>query len=226
MLSKYDELVDVKDEINKYICLLTDFKDLPNKNDIRCIVKYMLILKKITQHSQNQHYKKFMIYDFLMLMHSLTQNSLRNFYQLYRSFIENFIRSILDLADDDSTGVRELFKLVNEKFNSPYEVKEIINYIDGEYSKACNFVHSNIKANINVYTYYIDIIKSDEMNNTKLKSLISKVLTLVKKVTLFVIYVSPIIIDAAFYRRKQELKFLMGNKNYTIFEINLNKVTA
>lgn len=221
MLSKYDSLVDVKNEITEYVNLLYQFKELPFKNDVICIAKHIIFLKKISEYGGNRHYKNSMIYDSLSIMHSLTQNSVRNFYQIYRSFIENFIRSVLDLDDNDNTGVRNLFRLINSKFASSSNSSAIINYINSEYTKCCNFVHSNIKANANVYTYYCDIVKNDEMNDICLKSLISYVLNFFEKITLFIIYEFPNIIDTMFNRKKQELRYLIGHATYAIFEKSL-----
>jgi hypothetical protein len=221
MLLKYDSLIAVKTEVDAFSTLLNNAKNLPDENNIKCITKYIIFLKGISEYGENRHYKNSMICDLLMLMHSLTENSIRNFYQTYRSFVENFIRSVLNLADNDSTGVRNLFNSLNEKFNSSAEMNDIINYINGEYSKACNYVHSNITAKSNVYTFYSDILKADEMNIDRLKSLIQQILTLMKKLSLFIIYKFPVIISTIFYKRNQELKFLIGSQNYGLFQTSL-----
>lgn len=156
MIPKYDDCSNLKKEMEKYLCLLNRNKKLPYKNVLINITKYIIFMKAFSENGKKGYYKNFMIYDLLMLMHSLTQNSVRNFYQTYRSFIENFIRVVINLDDNDETGVRKLFEELNKKFNSSSEVKEIIDYFNGEYSKACRFVHSNPKANISVYTYYMN----------------------------------------------------------------------
>lgn len=221
MLSKYADFSELKIEIETYLEMLSSFKELPCMKEIKSITKYILFLNQFTQNKENMHYKNFMIYDVLMLMHSLTQNSVRNFFNTYRSFIENFIRTMLELNDNDETGVRELFKRLRD-FETNEKIKEIIDFIEGEYSKGCEFVHSNINADMPVFTYYSDIIKTDEMNERKVTQLVMKVLTLMKKITLFIIYIYSNRIEGIFYRRKQELRFLIGDKNYTIFEKELN----
>lgn len=221
MLSKYDSCTDIKKEIHTYMQMLNTYKNLKNEQNLTGIVKRILFLKTLFLNGQSNHYNKFMIYDILILMHCLTQNSRRNFYNIYRSFIENFIRVILELPDNDNTGVRNLFAKLRTQYGNSEQAIEFINFIEGEYGKCCEYVHSNINAGLSVLEYYDDIIKTDEMNNKQICRLIKNILKLVQEITLFIIYISPEFIDSAFYRKKQELKYLIGESNYIIFRQNL-----
>ena len=221
MLNIYEKCTEEKEEIDTYVNMLKQIKELPDEHKLRGITKHILFFKTLVQYEDEKYYKNFMIYDMLMLMHSLTQNSKRNFYNTYRSLIENFLRYTLDLDDDDSTGVRNLFKLFRERFSSEIS-DDIINFIEGEYSNCSDFVHSNKRANISVKQYYDEILKLDDMNENELKKMISKLVTFFKKIVIFMIYTSSEIIDGAFFRKKQKLKFLIGDSNYTLFEENIN----
>ena len=45
----------------------------------------------------------------LVLVHSLSQNSIRIYYVTFRSLIENLIRVLLKYDDMNATGVRNMF---------------------------------------------------------------------------------------------------------------------
>lgn len=221
VLSKYDTCMAVKQEITEYISMLNRNRQLNNEQNLRGIVKRILFLKTICNSSDDGHYKNFMIYDLLTLMHALTLDSKRNFYNTYRSLIENFIRFMLELPDFDETGVRNLFTQFKDKFSND-NTKNIIVYIEGEYGKCCDYVHSNIRAQLVIAQYYDDILKTDEMNLAKITSFIGELLTFMQQITVLMIYVSPESIERAFYRRKQELKYLIGDSNYTLFLQNID----
>lgn len=221
MISKYDDFNETKQDIEKFLYILQSHKKLPCTNEIKCIAKNILFLKEYIENDNIRYYKDYMIYDSLMLIHSLTQNSKKVFFNIYRSFIENFVRSILELEDDDRTGVRKLFENF-KKLGEDKTTNEIIYFIEGQYSEGCDFVHSNIRAGINVFTYYSDIVSSDEMNDKQIRDLIMRVLTLFKKIVELIIYTNSSKIDSIFYRNKQKLKFLIGEKNFNIFEKQLS----
>lgn len=220
---KYNQIPDLKLEINNYINMLNRDSIFKDESKIRAISKYILFFKQLGSDS---HYKRAMIYDLLCLMNSLTKNSKRNFYQIYRSFIENFIRFTLMLDDNDNTGVRELFKTLKKQFNYNNDTEIIINYLNGEYGKCCNYVHSSIDADIQLFQYYKDILESDEMNYKTILQLVNTILTLLKMLTNFVLITSPLIIDSSFFRYKSELKFLIGEKNFELFKYNIENVAG
>lgn len=220
---KYNQIPDLKLEINNYVSMLNKDSIFKDESKIRAISKYILFLKQLGSDS---HYKRAMIYDLLCLMNSLTNNSKRNFYQTYRSFIENFIRFILKLDDTDNTGVRELFKNLKDHFNHNNDTDRIINYLNGEYGKCCNYVHSNIEADMKLFQYYKDILESDEMNHRTIVKLVNSILTLLKTLTNFILITSPLLVDSSFFRYKSELKFLIGEKNFKLFQFNMEEVAG
>lgn len=226
MLNQYDEIIKIKEEYKKYLTLLNSKKKLPLENDLIYVIKLILFNKQlfIKGDSTNKYYKDHMIYDLLMIIHSLTNNSVINFYQLYRSYIENFIRAMLDLKDNDETGVNALFKLFEDKYGINRNNQEFIAYIKGEYSKACDYVHSNLRSNVSVYLYYKDILDSDEMNEKNLKKLILKIKTLLMKIVKFNIDVDTYSIDSLYYRQYIKLEFLIGSNLYKHFKNKINEI--
>lgn len=226
MLEKYEGIVRDKVEIKKYLEALNSKKKLPKENELIYITKLILLNKSIfiTNDESNKHYNKYMIYNILMLMHSLTKDSKINFYQLYRSLIENILRVMLNLNDNDETGVNELFR----KFTQKYEHNEIgiefINFIKGEYSNACNYVHSNIRADIDVFLFYNEILSSDEMDNKNIIKLIFTIKTFLYKFVAFIINLEAKKIEAVYYRRYEELKYLIGEDLYLNFKKIINDI--
>ncbi|MDU4960221.1 MAG: hypothetical protein E6X17_06120 [Sporomusaceae bacterium] len=220
-MEKFDLCNDLKEEIESYTSML-NIANTSIENDIRNITKRLLFLKTVVSRSSKDHYPKFLIYDLLSLMHALKQNSKRNVYNLYRSAIENFVRFALELDDVDGTGVRKIFDLFKEKFSISPETIEIINFIEGEYSGCCDFVHSNQRAGLSIAEHYQDILSNDDMNDQTIKQITKRIVTFLQKITLLLIYVSPDFVDGSFYRSKQKLKYLIGEGNYRVLRENVS----
>lgn len=217
------QLEGIKSEVTKFLDLISKDKKLPNENDLKYISKAILFQKEVfvMNSSKRIHYKMCMIYDILLVVYSLTQNSILNFYNAYRSYIENLVRALLDIEDDDETGVNSLFRMFKEKVKEDDELLELYNFIYGEYSKACDYIHSNIRADMDIYNYYSDIISSNEMNDNKVSSYIAMVKTLMAKANKLILLINPLKIESIYYRKYEELKFLIGKKTYDKYKPNL-----
>ncbi|MDU2121361.1 MAG: hypothetical protein E7E64_02360 [Clostridium celatum] len=226
MLEKYEGIIRNKEEIKKYLAILNEKKQLPKENELIYITKLILFNKSIfvVNDRENTHYKNYMVYNVLMLMHSLTKDSKINFYQLYRSLIENILRIMLNLEDRDETGVNELFRRFSEKYECNEIGKEFTNFIKGEYSEACNYVHSNIRAGVDVYLFYSEILASDEMDNQNIIKLIFIMKTFLFKFTKFIVNVEPTKIEATYYRKHEELKHLIGENLYLDFKRQIDEI--
>lgn len=211
LIDKYDNFTELKEEVNKFTSLLLSQKELPNINELKAITKHIIFFKNLISYSGKSHYKNCFIFDLLSTLHSLTNNSLRQFHYILRSLIENFARAMLLLTDEDETGVNELFRKLEGKFGDTDQKKELLNFIKGEYGKSCLFVHSNSKANINIQIYYSEIIVHDDFNQRELSSTINKILLILKKMAELIGYSYPHIVENSFYRRKQHLRFLIGD---------------
>lgn len=215
----------LKEEVNKYIHLLYSQRDLPKKNELIAITKLIILSKTVVNHLQPNHYRNSFIFDILSVMHSLTGNSIRQFNFMLRSLIENYHRSMLNLEDADQTGVNELFKRSEEKFQTGPKEKAILDFIYGEYGKCCMVVHSNIKARTNIQLFYADIIKNDDFTKKNLTSTIDRVYNILKSMVELFISTKPLILENAFYRRKQQLRYLLNFNMYKQFSENVKKLT-
>lgn len=212
----------LKDDVDQFLLLINREKNLGNCNDLKYISKGIIFQKSffVSNCERNKHYKEFLIYDLLLIMRMLTQNSVLNFYNAYRSYIENFIRSILDIEDDDETGVNALFRRFKEiTKDNPY-MKEVADFIDGEYSKACDYIHSNIRAEMEIHLYYIDIVKSDEMNETKINKFIGMIKTLLVMTNRLVLIMFHLKVESIYYRKYEELEYLIGAKMFRKYNPN------
>jgi len=219
IVKQYDDLKEIKEEINRFTDMLDSQKRLPKKNEIKAISKHIILMKAITNYMCNSHYQKCLIFDVLSTMHSLTQQSIRQFHYVFRSFIENYVRCMLNIDDTDDTGVNQLFSLINDKFN---EHTDLIGFIYSKYSKSCLYVHSNKKSNSLVHLHYSEILHNDDFNEKTLKTTIDEVLLTLKKMVELLVSTYPNVIENSFYRRKQELEYLIGNKLYLVLLENIN----
>ncbi|OOR27577.1 hypothetical protein [Bacillus wiedmannii] len=216
-IPKYADNTHLKDEVDKYTTMLCGQKELPLKNEIKSIAKYIIFLKEYAGNHEKMHYKQYMIFDLLTVMHSLTQTSKRHVYYNLRSFIENVVRTILDFEDDDETGVRKLFELIENRYEKSAPILNLLDYLKGEYSKCCDYVHSNQKAGVTIHLYYTEILSSDDLNEHTLRSLIRSLLTMLQKVTELLLYIEANFIEGVFHRRKQELNYLIGASRFRLF---------
>ncbi|MGX8791754.1 hypothetical protein ACW0TQ_08235 [Oceanobacillus sp. M60] len=216
-VTKYDKLPELKLEIENYVQLLFSQRNLIYSNEVRSITKCVIFTKKIITYTGESHYKNSLIFDVLSTMHSLTGNSIRQFHYIFRSFLENFVRVFLKLKDNDETGINELFRNITEIYGVCNKTTELIDFIYSEYSNSCMVVHSNQKSNTKIQTYYKEIIQNDDFDKHTLNRLINKVLLTLKKMIELLVYSYPQVIENAFYRNKQELKYLIKDELYSIF---------
>lgn len=211
-----DHCLEQKQEIDRYVGLFEGAAIHIHIASVKNIAKKILFLKEVLGGIGKAHYSSCFIYDSLLLMHVLSQKSHRIIYVTYRSFIENFFRIMLQLEDEDRTGVCQLIELMKNKYTNPKE-KGICIYLSSEYSECCNFVHSNIKAEMNIYEYYKDIITSDEIDDRKMRKIINRIMKCMNKVVELIILTQPQLVDRVFYRRKQQLKYLIGEGTYHLW---------
>lgn len=216
IVKKYDPLKEVKEEVSKFLTLLQSKKQLPNNNELYSITKLIIVMKSLVNYSGESHYKNSMIFDIISAVHSLTGSSIRQFHYIFRSFIENYLRSMLHLEDNDETGVNALFRMMNEQFAKSEDGKDILNFITAEYSMSCLYVHSNAKSKATIQLYYLDIITNDDFDRKTLSTTINKILLTLKNMILLVIISNPHMLENAFYRNKQKLKYLIGENLYGI----------
>lgn len=216
IVTRHDTFKETNEEIDKFINILMKQKKLPNTSELRAITKLIIFMKTVINYKKPTHYNNCLLYDILSVMNSLTSTSIRQFHYVFRSFIENFIRSMLNLSDTDETGVNELFRRFRDTFGGS-ESDEIINYVYREYTNSCLYVHSNAKANVSIQVHLSEIISTNDFTPKTLVTTIIKILKTLQKMTHLIIHAYPHIVENAFYRRKQLLRYLIGHNSYLLF---------
>lgn len=206
----YNEILELELEIKK-------FQKIVNNNSLTLeeILKRTLFfqdsLKEINK--KNEHYKDVFMFDLLLCLNSIFDKKKRNFYFYYRSFIENYIRILINLEDKDSLGVIKLFKKLKEE-----KIEEDdYNFLEFNYSEACNYVHSNILANLKISRYYNEILK-DTLEESEQEELLQLLLNLLNM--MIKNYIKKYIgeIENNYFRTKQKLSFFIGEDNFKIFK--------
>lgn len=214
MLNRYYEAENCKEDIRlfgKMVC--SDTRIPPDK--ITCIAKNMLFCKRFFNFyvGLNKHYYGCMISDMLLLINSLSQNSVRNVYTTFRSLIENLIRVLLKYRDDNATGVRNMFS----EFREDNE-KEYVDYLEGEYGKCCDVVHSNCNFSLPMYSFYEELLAKDEIDENKINEYCDKLMSFFIRLKKYLISSKADEIWAAFQNNKEVLCVLIGKKDYDLLE--------
>ncbi len=212
MINKYDNFNELKNEIEKFISIIKlDIR----KNDLIYLAKMIIFLKQIIYNLEDTYYGCCMLSDIFELIHLLNFTSKRLFYMVYRSQIENSLRIICELKMNDSTGVNELVRktqlICGNKANENYS------YIKHQYKIGCNYTHSNIKNNCNLYEYFNDTIYTDKPNKSEVQKLFLIELKYLEKYINLLIKIKPFWIDNAFYRENQKLKYLLSSSTYEFY---------
>lgn len=218
MLERYRDIEVCKEDINSFIELTKeDVAGVP-EIQIRSISKGLIFFKRIFMQNEvgYTHYSECLISDALNLIHSLGIRSQRLYYMTYRSLIENFVRVLLRYGDFNDNGVRNMFKDLRNEYGNMGT--DFINYIEGEYGKCCNVIHSNAKAKLNLYLYYEELVHADEMDQKTVDSCINTFCTFCNKAKEFMVENMSQSINENFYNHKELLAFLVGEKNYARLE--------
>lgn len=216
MIPIYEKFSDEKIEIQKFIDILNSEQYFKNIEQLRFLTKRLLFFKHMQNQVPDEHYAKCMINDMLLTIHTIKQGSVKTFYFYYRSIIENCIRYILNLNNHDNTGVRNLFKQLSNLCSTEFQ-KTIFDYIEGEYGKCCNHVHSNINTHTHIYEYYSDIINHDQFSSKHNDCYIRVLTTFFDKFILLLVDIRLDWIDTAFYKKTQLLKFYIGDTAFDSF---------
>ena len=148
MLERYRDVDLYKEDIDNFLKFVKEDVGNISENQLRSIAKGIILFKRIfiQKNPVYFHYSECLISDALSLVHACGVKSQRLYYTTYRSLIENFTRVLLGYDNTNDTGVRNMFKELRDQYEDTG--KEFIDYLEGEYGKCCNVIHSNIKANL------------------------------------------------------------------------------
>ena len=219
MLERYRDIELYKEDIDNFLMLVKEDVGKISESQIRSIAKGIILFKRIFMKKDTaySHYSECLISDVLSLVHAYGIKSQRLYYTTYRSLIENFTRVLLGYDNANDTGVRNMFRELRNRYEDTG--KDFLDYLEGEYGKCCNVIHSNIKADIQLYSYYEDIVSSDEMDEKTINACVNALKTFCNKAKMFMIENIPQLVNDSFYNHKELLAFLIGKDNY----LNLEK---
>ncbi|HHN8402984.1 TPA: hypothetical protein ACRRXZ_001498 [Morganella morganii] len=180
------------------------------KDSLLCTSKKIIFLKILYEKSlmENRHLLS-MVYDFLGCISTIKNNEYRYFYFNIRSCIENSIRFFLNKDNDDEIGVTRMFTEFKELYKGMPEVSSIARV----YSDACNYVHNNIKADIDVSRSYKYIDGSKEFNEKKSKQLCKDLLSVHSSLNGLLIVNNSEDIKYSFLYLNENIKYLI-NKSF------------
>lgn len=212
MINSNDYLKEIKDEVIK-------FKDILEldicENDMIYVIKKMIFFKFIKNSIDETYYCECFISDLLQMLNLLHNDSKRLLYMVYRSAIENSIRVFLGVSKDNYIGINDLFR--NFKIFCSGE-ENLYSFIKGQYSSGCNFTHSNISANINLYEFYKDTLSNDKPSIEDIKKLFNLQKTFLQKIIEIMIIKKTELVDMSFYREKEKLKYLLSKSEYELYK--------
>ena len=222
MLERYRDVDLYKEDIDNFLKFVKEDVGNISENQLRSIAKGIILFKRIFIQKNPVYflYSECLISDVLSLVHGCVVISLRLYYTTYRSLIENFTRVLLGYDNTNDTGVRNMFKELRDQYEDTG--KEFIDYLEGEYGKCCNVIHSNIKANLQLYSYYEDIVSFDDMNEKAISFCVYALNTFFNKAKEFMIENTSQLVSDSFYYHKELLAFLIGKENYSKLEKKIN----
>ena len=218
MLERYRDIELYKEDIDNFLMLVKEDVGKISESQIRSIAKGIILFKRIFMKKDTaySHYSECLISDVLSLVHAYGIKSQRLYYTTYRSLIENFTRVLLGYDNANDTGVRNMFRELRNRYEDTG--KDFLDYLEGEYGKCCNVIHSNIKADIQLYSYYENIVSSDEMDEKTINACVNALNTFCNKAKMFMIENIPQLVNDSFYNHKELLAFLIGKENYLKLE--------
>lgn len=219
MINRYSEVKEYKKEIQEFIERLTYERKLKNEEIFRSIAKNILFFKILFLDKEDniKHYRDSAINDMLYLTYILTCESSKIFFIIFRSLIENTIRVSLEYENDNATGINNMFREFREKYE---DGKEYLDYVEGEYGKCCDVVHSNIQADIDLGLYFEEIKKMARMTDDRVVVYSKKLGTFLNKTKQFFVFHKTEMIMNKFYKQDEVLSFLLGEKMYNDYRIN------
>lgn len=218
-LLDYDPL-NHKDTLSKFDIEFKSIQNTDVKNKLTCVIKLIIFLEtsfKMNQHRQNRFLPS-LIFDSLCAINSILNGTTRHFYFEVRSMIENSLRLFLNLDNENETGVNKLFTMFEESIKNT-DIDSLI--IKSYYSNACDYVHNNYRANLNI-DFTFKQIKDNYISEKEIIFNVNLMYNLIEKICEIYIIKNPHHIEHAFFKEKSSLKFLLNSKLYKVY-ISQNK---
>lgn len=216
----FEELRRVKEEIHSFVTEVFNPTSEHMRNYFVSICKKIVLLKYLVRQLPLDYRYRALLSDLFYILNSVERGEIRYYYLNVRSIIEQSMRIVADIEDNDTITNTELMEKVNFVKDNLNHVRFInTNIIQDEYSKACLYVHGNSNAQMELADYYINIFreaKSIEKLETKLNQLVA----LLKSIFSLLIISKSTMVDAAFHRRKSILRYLISDDNIVDYIIS------
>jgi len=189
-----------------------DLKVIPDQyvvDSLISAVKKSIFLKIIHEKSLrgNRHLLS-VIYDFLGCISAIKKNEDRYFYFNIRSCIENSIRFLLNKDNDDEIGVTRMFS----EFKERYKGVDGVSALTRVYSDACNYVHNNVKADIDVSKSYKYIDSSKIFEKKKSRNLCNDLVSVQSSLDNFLLINNKEDIKYSFLYLNENIEYLINKK--------------
>lgn len=209
-------------DVEKFLKLISAKEKDWDEELLKSIAYGTIFLKYIEDNTTNTHYIKSFVQDALSIIDSLCHKSQRYYYFILRSYIENLLRVLLQLQDDDAMGVMKLFKNTKRFLGDFDEATIIFEQIEQQYNECSLFVHSNIKADEEISGFLKNIfVRNDFDEPLKVNTSLLKFESILNSsIKLFLISHSQTI-DSCFYRKKDILRKILSEENYDLFSKSL-----
>lgn len=192
-----------------------------NQNEHNLVInsfKHIMLYNHISGEPVFHQYLQGLIYDSLNSLVSIFSGKERYFHLNIRSLVENIARIVLKKQQTDDV-FSDFIRSEDFAFLKAKSQNVIWNYLHQIYSTACLYVHSSPSANLNVTHTFEQLMKDDTCTDrmTQIKKLQQ---TLNYVTTLLIINFNTEISDV-FIRTRRELKFLIGNSLFKMYEKEL-----
>lgn len=172
----------------------------------------------------NNHYLNSLVQDALAVVDSFSKRSERYYNFILRSYIENFLRLLLELEDNDAMGIMKLFGKCSKLIKKVDGAIPIFEKIENQYGDCCLFVHSNINASTEVNVYLKKVLqRNDFEESSKINSHLKQFESLLDNSIKLIILCKSASVDNTFYRKKDILKKLISTENYNLFLKAINE---
>lgn len=215
-------MITIEKDIEKFIEILDVSGNSWDDEILKEIAYSTMFFKSIEVQDENKHYLKCLVQDILSILDAVGHKSQRYYYFILRSFIENFLRVLLKLQDNDATGIMKLFSNAKRLVNSQEGIENLYEKLEEVYAECCLFVHSNIKSGDEVNEYLKVILERNDFANIEIVNSFLKEFNALLEISIEVLLVCHTeLIDNSFYRKVDVLREILSEKNYSIFRNQL-----
>lgn len=218
-MGKFDltikENSDVKEEIQRFIDLEFPFLGIKDRNNLIFILKKIVFLKYLIRQESSNYILKALTSDIMYLIGNMKKGEERYYYFNIRSIIEQSLRLVNNLTSTDTISNSSVMDNTDSIVNQ-YNACINMDIIKDEYIKSCRYVHGNEKVIMDLAVMYQDCIQEKGIIDgisVKLNQLVK----LLQSLFDLIIITQNELIDAAFFRRKTILEYLVGTKSFIVF---------